>query len=115
MGVHDLVLRCPHCGVRNDAHQNADAADRHRPRDGSLSVCATCHGVAVFETVDVGMGDAATGGRGVSGRAGGLRLRKPTVQEAADLLRDDDFRELMREARRLNVADLRRRVPYVWS
>lgn len=110
MAVHDLVLSCPHCGKRNDAHQNADRGDRHGPGEGSLSVCAACKGVAVFT--------AAGSGRGSSGRSlkrAGLVLRKPTPQEAAEWLRDEEFRELMREAAGLSPAVLRRQVPYVWS
>lgn len=81
MGVHSLVVQCPWCGKANNGHANIDFQDASRPSPGSASMCASCHGVGVFEAARVG-----------------LVLRKPTRQEGADLLRDEDFRAAMRRA-----------------
>lgn len=97
VAFHDLVLRCPHCDVRNSGHGNADAGDRHAPEDGSVSICLSCKGVAVFER-----------------DGGGWRLRKPSPQEAGEMLRDDDFKQFVQEAAGLSSAMMRRRMPYVW-
>jgi hypothetical protein len=81
VAVHRLVTRCPWCGRANNGHSNIDHRDAQLPVAGSAAMCAACHGVGVFE----------------QGR-GGLVLRKPTPQEAAEMLRDPEFRQAIRQA-----------------
>jgi hypothetical protein len=64
-------MTCPYCEKVNDSQIGIKTKDDDRafkgPRKGSMSICATCHEVAVYDT------DPATGT---------LVLRKPTLTEA---------------------------------
>lgn len=46
-GVRTMPTSCPSCGYLVDAASSVPA-DGLTPKEGDFSVCACCHGVAVF-------------------------------------------------------------------
>jgi len=81
VGLFDLVVRCPFCGVTNDTHGNV-GPDSFRPRAGSLSLCHGCKKISVFKDVC----------------AGRLALRKPSKRQQAEIDGDPQVRALRRQA-----------------
>jgi hypothetical protein len=65
------ALSCPACGRVNDLH---DRAPGEAPRNGDVSVCWSCGGLAFFADVD-----------------GSLALVRPTAEEQAELERNPEL------------------------
>lgn len=68
MKISTLNMQCPHCQYTNTCHAGVHGST---PGDGDLSLCWQCKYWSLFVSVD-----------------GVLRLRKPTLEEAADILED---------------------------
>lgn len=75
-----VVTVCPWCGKRNDCHNGTRGQEV--PFAGALSVCAGCRHASVFVEVD-----------------GLLELRKPGVEERAEIIRSQDFWDALKFSR----------------
>lgn len=81
-------LRCPHCSHEVDV-ATAASGNVPTPRDGSVALCAYCHGVAIYA-------ESAT------------RLRAPSPMETMQIQADPQFRIFLAawiEAKRRHSAD----------